>query len=161
MAKVLKEGIDPGIVKAADDKVREIVEATLADIEKRGDAAVRALSVKFDKWDRDDYRLTPAEINACLGEMTRQDIKDIEFAQEQVRNFAQVQKAALLDIEVLVVSGGATINGRLLANRLSLVMSPFGRSRSARLGCGPKPCTPVTASRVGTTRRTPCAFSPR
>ncbi|MCB1357261.1 MAG: histidinol dehydrogenase [Maritimibacter sp.] len=105
MAKVLKEGIDPGIVKAADDKVREIVEATLADIEKRGDAAVRALSVKFDKWDRDDYRLTPAEINACLGEMTRQDIKDIEFAQEQVRNFAEVQKTALTDVEVETLPG--------------------------------------------------------
>ena len=105
MAKVLKDGIDPGIAKAADDKVRDIVEATLADIEKRGDAAVRELSVKFDKWDRDDYRLSPAEINACLGEMTAQDIKDIEFAQDQVRNFAEIQKAALRDVEVETLPG--------------------------------------------------------
>ncbi|TMV87439.1 histidinol dehydrogenase [Thioclava sp. BHET1] len=105
MAKYLKEGMDPGLVKAADDKVRAIVEGTLADIEKRGDAAVRELSIKFDKWDRDDYRLSASEINACLAEMTPQDIHDIEFAQEQVRNFAQVQKDALRDVEVETLPG--------------------------------------------------------
>ncbi len=105
MAKVLKEGIDPGVVKAADEKVRAIVEGTLSDIEKRGDAAVRDLSIKFDNWDRDDYRLTQAEINACLADMSAQDIKDIEFAQEQVRNFAQIQKDALRDVEVETLPG--------------------------------------------------------
>ena len=86
MAKVLKSGVDASLVKSADAKVREIVEATLADIDARGDAAIRELSIKFDNWDRDDYRLTAAEIDACLAEMTPQDIKDIEFAQTQVRN---------------------------------------------------------------------------
>ena len=105
MSKILKEGVDPGVVKAADDKVRSIVEATLADIETRGDAAVRDLSVKFDNWDRGDYRLTQDEINACLAEMSPQDIKDIEFAQAQVRNFAQLQRDALRDIEVETMPG--------------------------------------------------------
>lgn len=105
MAKILKEGIDQGIVKAANEKVSSIVEATLADIEKRGDAAVRDLSIKFDKWDRDDYRLTQDEINACLAELTPQDIKDIEFAQEQVRNFAQIQRDSMRDVEVETMPG--------------------------------------------------------
>lgn len=105
MARILKDGIDPGVVKAADDKVRAIVEGTLEDIEKRGDAAIRELSVKFDGWDRDDYRLSADEINACLAEMSPQDIRDIEFAQEQVRNFAQIQKDALQDVEVETMPG--------------------------------------------------------
>ncbi len=105
MAIHLKDGIDPGVVKAADDKVRGVVEATLADIEKRGDAAVRELSVKFDDWCREDYRLTQAEIDDCLGQMSAQDLHDIEFAQEQVRNFAQIQKDALRDVEVETLPG--------------------------------------------------------
>lgn len=105
MAKILKTGVDAGIVKAADAKVREIVENTLAEIEKRGDAAVRELSVKFDKWDRDDYRLSMDEINACLKALSKQDIKDIEFAQEQVRNFAEIQRASMQDVEVETMPG--------------------------------------------------------
>lgn len=105
MAKILKEGIDPGVVKAADQKVRDIVERTLADIETRGNAAIRDLSVKFDNWDRDDYRLSPSEINACLADMTTQDIKDIEFAQTQVRGFAQIQRDSMVDVEVETMPG--------------------------------------------------------
>ncbi|MBV7380616.1 histidinol dehydrogenase [Maritimibacter dapengensis] len=105
MARYLKEGVDPGVVKAADEKVRSIVEATLSDIEARGNAAVRDLSVKFDNWDREDYRLSPQEIDACMNEMSAQDLHDIEFAQTQVRNFAQIQKAALQGVEVETMPG--------------------------------------------------------
>ena len=105
MARVLKEGIDPGIARAADDKVRGIVEATLADVEVRGDAAIRELSIRFDGWDRADYRLSQSEIDACLDQMTPQDIHDIEFAQAQVRGFAEVQRAALQDVEVETLPG--------------------------------------------------------
>ncbi|CAN5513629.1 histidinol dehydrogenase [soil metagenome] len=88
-----------------DRKVRETVEAILSDIEARGDAAVRELSIKFDGWDRDDYRLSPAEIQACLDTLTAQDIRDIEFAQTQVRNFAQVQRDSMKDVEVETLPG--------------------------------------------------------
>ncbi|UGB01999.1 histidinol dehydrogenase [Leclercia sp. G3L] len=84
----------------AQRQIRETVELILADIEKRGNKAIRELSIKFDRYDRQDYRLTDAEINACLKKLTRQDIHDIEFAQEQVFNFARAQKACLLDLEI-------------------------------------------------------------
>ncbi len=105
MAKILKSGMDSATAKAAAASVRETVEAILADIEARGDGAVHELSVKFDGWDRRDYRLTQAEINACLAELSRQDIKDIEFAQTQVRGFATAQRAAITDIEVETLPG--------------------------------------------------------
>jgi len=84
----------------AQRQIRETVELILADIEKRGNKAIRELSIKFDRYDRQDYRLTDAEINACLKRLSRQDIHDIEFAQEQVFNFARAQKACLLDLEI-------------------------------------------------------------
>ena len=105
MAQWLKQAITTEVRMDADRKVRETVEAILADIEKRGDEAVRELSIKFDQWDRDDYRLTDSEIDQCIDSLDRQAIADIEFAQKQVRNFAQEQRKAIQDIEVETVPG--------------------------------------------------------
>src|SRR5512132_155290 len=92
--------------RAEDDaKVRAIVEQALDDIAKRGDAAVREMSIRFDNWDRDDYRLSSAEINACMAQRSAQNIEDIKFAQEQVRNFAEKQKDCLRDLEVETLPG--------------------------------------------------------
>jgi sulfopropanediol 3-dehydrogenase len=92
--------------RAADDaKVRDVVERALDDIARRGNAAVREMSRKFDGWDREDYRLSAAEIDACMAELDPQDINDIKFAQAQVRNFAEKQKACLLDLEVETLPG--------------------------------------------------------
>src|SRR5207244_3716602 len=88
-----------------DSKVRATVEAILADIEQRGDAAVRDLSIRFDHWDRKDFRLTDAEVKACLSQLSQRNIDDIKFAQSQVRNFAQHQKASMLDVEVETLPG--------------------------------------------------------
>ncbi|MBR0668621.1 histidinol dehydrogenase [Roseomonas hellenica] len=105
MARYLKTGRDAAAAAADDAKVRATVEGILADIAARGDAAVRELSIRFDKWDRADPRLTDAEIRACLGELSVRDLDDIRFAQAQVRNFAEHQKAALRDIEVETLPG--------------------------------------------------------
>ena len=105
MAHFLKRGRDADAVAEDDAKVRATVENILADIKARGDAAVRELSIRFDKWDRQNFRLSEGEIQACLDQLTPRDLADIRFAQEQVRNFAEHQKAALRDIEVETLPG--------------------------------------------------------
>ena len=105
MATWLKRGATAAAKADADRKVRDIVESTLADIEQRGDEAVRALSIKFDNWDRESYRLTDAEIAACVDSLTPQQRSDIEFAQAQIRNFAQVQRDSMQDVEVESLTG--------------------------------------------------------
>ncbi|MBL1240843.1 MAG: histidinol dehydrogenase [OCS116 cluster bacterium] len=105
MAKFLKNGRDAEQIAKQDQAVRNIVEATLADIEKHGDTAIRELSIKFDKWDRDDYQLSDKEIQDCMDQLTDKNLTDIEFAQTQVRNFAQAQRASITDIEVETMPG--------------------------------------------------------
>jgi sulfopropanediol 3-dehydrogenase len=105
MAQYLKCGRDAAARAEDAAKVRGAVETILADIEARGDAAVRELSVKFDGWDRADYRLTDTEIADCIGELSQRDLDDIRFAQEQVRGFAQHQREAISDIEVETLPG--------------------------------------------------------
>src|SRR3954467_9315248 len=105
MARWLKRGRDAGAVAEDDAKISAAVEMMLVDIQARGDKAVRELSIRFDKWDRADYRLTDAEIRACLSELSARDIEDIKFAQAQVRNFAEHQRAAMRDVEVETLPG--------------------------------------------------------
>lgn len=105
MPRHLKTGRDIEQAEKQNNSVRATVESTLADIAARGDAAVRELSIKFDGWDRSDYRLTDAEIRACLSEVGQRNLDDIAFAQARVRDFAQHQKAALKDIEVETMPG--------------------------------------------------------
>jgi sulfopropanediol 3-dehydrogenase len=105
MARHLKKSLDAAAKADVDAQVRATVAGILADIEQRGDAAVRELSVKFDKWDRKDYRLTDREIRACMSELPARAIDDIKFAQAQVRNFAECQRVALQDIEVETLPG--------------------------------------------------------
>jgi sulfopropanediol 3-dehydrogenase len=90
---------------AAPPEVAPAVARLIDEVRTRGDAAVRELSRKFDGWHRDDYRLTDAEIRDCLSQLSARDIEDIKFAQAQVKNFAEHQRAALQDVEVETLPG--------------------------------------------------------
>ena len=91
--------------KADDLKTRDNVETILSDIENRGEAAIREYSQKFDNWNPENFVLSDEEIQACIDLVGPKDLDDIRFAQEQVRNFALHQKAALKDIEVETLPG--------------------------------------------------------
>ena len=105
MIRVLKQGATEAEKKAADREVRRSVEAILDDISERGDAAVRELSARFDKWQPESFRLRPDEIASLMNGLPGQVIDDIKFAQTQIRRFAEAQRAALVDIEVETLPG--------------------------------------------------------
>ena len=101
----LKHG-KPETERAEDDaRVRQTVETTLADIEARGDAAIRDLSAKFDKYEPAHFRLTDSEIQAAMQKVSVRDMDDIKFAQVQIRRFAEAQRASMTDIEVETLPG--------------------------------------------------------
>ncbi|MDZ7627869.1 MAG: histidinol dehydrogenase [Parvularculaceae bacterium] len=105
MIRYLKRGVSAEKTETDDNAVRKTVEDVLRDIGARGDEAVRDYSAKFDKWSPPAFRLSRAEIKACYQELTAQNLDDIRFAQTQVRNFAEHQRAALRDIEVETLPG--------------------------------------------------------
>lgn len=105
MAKYLKKATAESANDTNDKKVQEVVAGILADVKKRGDAAVRELSEKFDGWCPASFRLSQGEIDGLLSLVPRETIDDIRFAQDQIRNFAEYQKAALREIEVETLPG--------------------------------------------------------
>ena len=101
----LKRGKSEEARGADDAKTRAVVEATLQDIEARGDAAVRALSEKFDSYSPASFRLSASEIDALMAKVSPREMADLKFAQENVRKFAQAQRESMLDIEVEMQPG--------------------------------------------------------
>ena len=105
MITYLKKG-KPEAQRSQDDaKVRQVVENTLADIEKRGDTAIRELSEKFDNYSPQAFRLNQQEIDELIAQVSPRDLEDIKFAQAQVRNFAQAQRDSMQDIEIETMPG--------------------------------------------------------
>ncbi len=105
MIRHLKRSLEAGQKAEADTQVRLTVDQILTDIAKRGEAAVRDYSRKFDHWDPPSFRLSPHQIEECIGSLPQQAIDDILFAQQQIRHFAQAQKDALRDVEIETLPG--------------------------------------------------------
>ncbi|MFP3357977.1 histidinol dehydrogenase [Planococcus sp. SIMBA_143] len=105
MVKVLKAGKSAEEVSANDSKVSQIVAEALKDVETRGDAAVRELSEKFDKWAPQSFRLSDAEINEIVSKVPDSVIEDIKFAQKNIKAFAEAQLDSLNDVEVEQIPG--------------------------------------------------------
>jgi sulfopropanediol 3-dehydrogenase len=105
MARFIKQGKSDTELKEADAKVKEIVSGIIKDIETNGDAAVKSLSDKFDKWSPESFRLTDAQIAEIVASVPEQVINDIKFAQTQIKNFATKQRESIKDIEVETLPG--------------------------------------------------------
>ncbi|MCB1313350.1 MAG: histidinol dehydrogenase, partial [Sedimentitalea sp.] len=74
-------------------------------IETRGDAAIRELSAKFDRYEPASFLLSASEIAAAMQKVSARDMADIRFAQDQIRAFAEAQRASMTDIEVETLPG--------------------------------------------------------
>jgi len=105
MIRQLKTGQPAATRAALNAKVQATVERMIADIETRGEAAVREYSRTFDHWNPPSLRLSRDEIDACIASLPQQAIDDILFAQAQIRRFAQVQLLSLRDVEVETLPG--------------------------------------------------------
>ena len=105
MAKYLKSGKSITEKENEDQKTKEIVENVLKQIENGGDKAVRMLSEKFDDYSPTSFKLSDEKIDALICTLTERELSDIKFAQEQVRKFAEIQRASMTDVEVETLPG--------------------------------------------------------
>lgn len=152
MIRKLKTGQSAEAKAENSAQVRATVETILADITRRGDAAVREYSAKLDRWSPQQFRLTQAEIDACIGQLPVRVIEDIRFAQTQIRNFALKQRECLRDLEVETLPGVVLGHKNLPVNSVGCYV-PGGRYpmvASAHMSV-------VTAKAAGVPRVIACA----
>ena len=104
MTEILKDATAKG-AHGADLELTERVQTLLADIETRGEVAVREMSTNFDNWEPEQFRLTGEEIETIVAGVDPATVADIRFAQTQIRTFAQAQLESLSDVEVETLPG--------------------------------------------------------
>ncbi|MEM9426156.1 MAG: histidinol dehydrogenase [Pseudomonadota bacterium] len=102
MAEYLKKATLTSASDASD--VHATVKGILADIEARGDAAALEYAAKFDGYEG-NVILTETDIAAAIAAVPDQLKDDIKFAADNVRRFAEAQRATLIDTELEVVPG--------------------------------------------------------
>lgn len=122
----IKKGKSADEIAEADARVQETVRSILADIRERRDEAVRELSVKFDSWDPQDFRLSEKEVQDVINTLPQQVIDDIKFANKQIANFAQAQRESMKDIEVETHPGVILGHKHIPVNRVGCYV-PGGR----------------------------------
>src|SRR5262249_47655221 len=105
MARHIKTAALQGQQEEADAKVRGVVETIIAEVQRRGDTAVRELSERFDKWSPPSFRLGKDGIRARGAKVSPETIDDIKFAQQQIRNFAEIQRQSMKEVEVETLPG--------------------------------------------------------
>lgn len=88
-----------------DEATAKIVHDTLADIKANGMEAIRKYSEQFDSWDPPDFELSQEQINEAIGQVPENIRQDINFCQEQVRNFARKQLETMLPLETETLPG--------------------------------------------------------
>ena len=101
----LKKGKNAADRAVDDAKVTQIVEDTLQAIAEKGDEALREFSIKFDNYNPTSFKLSSAEIENLIKQVSKRDLEDIKFAQSQIRKFAQAQRDSMLDIEIETMPG--------------------------------------------------------
>jgi sulfopropanediol 3-dehydrogenase len=101
----LKKGKQEGEKKEFLQQVKSTVETIIEDIESNGDKAIAKYSEKFDKWNPESFRLSKDDIAKCYTQVPDSVIEDIKWAQTQVRNFAQIQRDSMKDVEVETIPG--------------------------------------------------------
>jgi sulfopropanediol 3-dehydrogenase len=84
--------------------VTEIVQGILTEIEAGGDAKALEYAAKFDQYDG-PVLLSDADIAAATAQVPEKLKADIQFAHDNVRRFAEAQKASMHDFETEVVPG--------------------------------------------------------
>jgi sulfopropanediol 3-dehydrogenase len=108
-----------------DRKTREVVEVMIADIETRGETAVREYAEKFDRW-TGDFLLSDEKKARLIDQVPQQVKDDIKFANDQVRRFALAQKESLQEFEI-ESTPGVRLGQRVLPVQCAGCYVPGGR----------------------------------
>ncbi|WP_439122290.1 histidinol dehydrogenase [Marivita sp.] len=90
--------------KSDASEVHETVKTILSDIEAGGDDKAMEYAKKFDKYEG-NVLLTAEDIAAASALVPEKLKRDIEFAHDNVRRFAEAQKSTVSDVEVEIVPG--------------------------------------------------------
>jgi sulfopropanediol 3-dehydrogenase len=106
-------------------EARGVVEAMLAEIAARGEAAVREYAARLDDW-QGEVLVDPDTADRRAAEVPERLRRDIDFAVDRVRRFAEAQRASVQDFAV-EISPGVVAGQKLVPMAVGGAYVPAGR----------------------------------
>lgn len=106
-------------------EARRVASEMLAEIQRRGEVAVREYARKLDRWEG-DIVVTPAEVERITRQVPEGVKRDIEFAAGRVRRFAEAQRASVQEFSV-ELEPGLVAGQRLVPVNVCGCYVPTGR----------------------------------
>ncbi|RUU29095.1 histidinol dehydrogenase, partial [Mesorhizobium sp. M6A.T.Ca.TU.002.02.2.1] len=85
--------------------VEKTVKEIIANVRKRGNAALRDYSLAFDKADVTKFEISEEDKQKAVVDLDRQTREDTEFAIANVRRFAEAQLKTILPLEIESLPG--------------------------------------------------------
>src|SRR3954469_13228554 len=132
MTEYLKQA--PWHSQAVSDDVKRTVAEMLSNIDRDPETEIRRYSRELDGWDPDSFLVDDATIAAAADQIGEELRGHIAFAQDQVRGFAQAQRATMHDLEVETLPGvvlghrhipAATVGSYVPGGRYPMLASSF------------------------------------
>ncbi|THF87102.1 histidinol dehydrogenase [Deinococcus sp. KSM4-11] len=126
MARILKSGMNAQTQLSLNETVQTTVRGLIADIRARGDDSLRQHSQAFDGWNPPSFRLSAEQIEHAVAQVPEVQLASIRFALEQVRTFAQAQRASIHEVEIETMPG-VTLGHKVLPMNSVACYVPGGR----------------------------------
>lgn len=117
---------DPLSLTDAPSDVERAVREILSDLRARGDAALRELTLRFDRVDRASPRFTPREIAEAVGTLSDEIRQTLEAAHQRIAAFARAQREALRAVDI-ELGEGVRVGHRFLPVASAGCYVPGGR----------------------------------
>lgn len=91
-------------VAEADERIQQTVKTMLQHIDEAGESAVKAYAKQFDHWEG-EFILSEEKRAKLIAQVPEQTKQDIQFAYQQVKTFAEAQRASLAEFEIETMAG--------------------------------------------------------
>lgn len=108
-----------------EGQTREIVVNMLDDIKENGEEAIKKYAEKLDKW-TGDFIITQDDIDKAAASLDERTKEDIQFAHDQVYNFAIKQRESMLEFET-ELHPGVVAGQKLIPVNVAGCYVPGGR----------------------------------
>lgn len=112
--------------ESASPEISQTVKQILEDVKEQGIKAVRKYSQKFDMWNPESFRVDEEMIEKARRETPPELRASIDFAREQVDNFARRQRSTIGSLEVETMPG-VTLGHKLVPVNAVGCYVPGGR----------------------------------
>lgn len=159
MVRYIKSGAESSVEEAISTKVEATVKDMLAAIKREGDAAVRRYSETLDGYNPESFRLSEEALEAAVASLSESELAAVTFSLEQIRGFAEAQRATMHDLDIETVAG-VTLGHRHIpidavgcyapGGRFPMIISPFMSIATAKAAGVRRvvACTPPQQGRV-------------